>query len=126
MVELTLAATPAAEASAAIAAGLSTGGLNLALHAASIAPEGAVLIALLICLLVDLAGEKVASRWVPPICYGGLGAALVLLALQWNATPESAFLGAFLADNLSIAFRAVVAASRIAAYSPRGVPLRST
>jgi NAD(P)H-quinone oxidoreductase subunit 2 len=113
VVELTLAASSAAEASAAIAAGLSTGGLNLALHAASIAPEGAVLVALLLSLLVDLAGERVASRWVPPICYGGLGASLLLLALQWNSQPESAFLGAFLADNLSIAFRAVVAASTL-------------
>jgi len=113
VVELTLAASPAAEASAAIAAGLSTGGLNLALHAASIAPEGAVLLALLLSLLVDLAGERTASRWVPPICYGGLGASLLLLALQWNAEPESAFLGGFLADNLAIAFRAVIAASTL-------------
>ncbi|MEB3271274.1 MAG: NAD(P)H-quinone oxidoreductase subunit N [Synechococcus sp.] len=96
-----------------MAAGLSTGGLNLALHAASIAPEGAVLLALLLALLVDLAGERVASRWVPPICYGGLGASLLLLALQWNSEPESAFLGAFLADNLAIAFRAVIAASTL-------------
>jgi NAD(P)H-quinone oxidoreductase subunit 2 len=110
---LPLAATTAAEASAAIAAGLSTGSLNLSLHAAAIAPEGAVLVALLVCLLVDLAGEKVASRWVPPVCYAGLGAALVLLALQWNVQPEAAFLGSFLADNLAIAFRAVVAASTL-------------
>ncbi|MFO7630104.1 MAG: NAD(P)H-quinone oxidoreductase subunit N [Prochlorococcaceae cyanobacterium] len=83
------------------------------LHAAAIAPEAAVLIALLACLVVDLAGEKAASRWVPPICYGGLGGALLLLALQWNAVAEPSFLGAFLADNLSIAFRAVVAASTL-------------
>ena len=113
MAVLPLAATTAADASAAIAAGLSTGSLNLSLHAAAIAPEGAVLVALLICLLVDLAGEQVASRWVPPICYGGLGSALVLLALQWNVQPEAAFLGSFLADNLAIAFRAVVAASTL-------------
>lgn len=110
---LPLAAATAAEASAAIAAGLSTGSLNLSLHAAAIAPEGAVLVALLVCLLVDLAGEKAASRWVPPVCYAGLGASLVLLALQWNVQPEAAFLGSFLADNLAIAFRAVVAASTL-------------
>ena len=52
MAFLPLAATTAAEASAAIAAGLSTGSLNLSLHAAAIAPEGAVLVALLVCLLV--------------------------------------------------------------------------
>jgi NAD(P)H-quinone oxidoreductase subunit 2 len=89
-------------------------GLNLPLHAAAILPEGAVLLALVACLLVDLAGEQAASRWVPPFCYAGLGGALVLLALQWNGgQSEPAFLGAFLADNLAIAFRAVVAASTL-------------
>jgi NAD(P)H-quinone oxidoreductase subunit 2 len=73
----------------------------------------AVLIAMLVCLLVDLAGEKAASRWVPPICYAGLGASLVLLAFQWNAPLQPAFLGSFLADNLSIAFRGVVASSTL-------------
>jgi NAD(P)H-quinone oxidoreductase subunit 2 len=100
-------------ASAAIAAGLGGAGLNLQLNAAAIAPEAAVLAAMLACLLVDLAGEKAASRWVPPICYGGLGSALVLLALQWNGPLEPSFLGSFLADNLAIAFRAVVAASTL-------------
>jgi NAD(P)H-quinone oxidoreductase subunit 2 len=37
----------------------------------------------------------------------------VLLALQWNGALEPSFLGAFLADNLAIAFRAVVAASTL-------------
>jgi len=85
----------------------------LQINAGAIAPEAAVLVAMLACLLVDLAGEKAASRWVPPICYGGLGAALVLLALQWNAPLQPAFLGSFLADNLSIAFRGVVASSTL-------------
>ena len=87
--------------------------LNLALNAGAVAPEGAVLLAMLATLLVDLAGEKVSVRWVPPICYAGLGTALVLLALQWNAPLESSFLGAFLPDHLAIAFRAVVAASTL-------------
>ena len=90
-----------------------TTGLNLQLNAGAIAPEGAVLVALLVCLLVDLAGEQAASRWVPPVCYAGLGSALVLLALQWNGSLEPSFLGSFLADNLAIAFRAVVAASTL-------------
>jgi NAD(P)H-quinone oxidoreductase subunit 2 len=85
----------------------------LQINAGAIAPEAAVLVAMLACLLVDLAGEKAASRWVPPICYGGLGAALVLLALQWNAPLQPAFLGSFLADNLAIAFRGVVASSTL-------------
>ena len=49
--------------------------LNLALNAGAVAPEGAVLLAMLATLLVDLAGEKVSVRWVPPICYAGLGTA---------------------------------------------------
>jgi NAD(P)H-quinone oxidoreductase subunit 2 len=106
-------ASPASVATEAIASGAGTGGLNLQLNAAAIAPELAVLAALVACLLVDLAGERTASRWVPPLCYGGLGGALVLLALQWNAPLQTSFLGAFLPDNLAIAFRAVVAASTL-------------
>ncbi len=103
------AAQPATQA---IGAGFGSGGLSLQLNAGAIAPEVAVLLALLACLLVDLAGEQAASRWVPPLCYTGLGRALVLLALQWNAPLlEPSFLGSFLADNLAIAFRGVVAAS---------------
>ena len=102
-----------AGAAEALGSGLGSSALALQIHAGAIAPEFAVLATLMACLLVDLAGETVASRWVPPICYGGLGAALVLLALQWNGPLEPAFLGAFLADNLAIAFRAVVAASTL-------------
>ena len=87
--------------------------LNLALHAGTVGPEAAVLVAMIATLLVDLAGEKVSVRWVPPICYAGLGTALVLLALQWNAPLEPSFLGAFLSDHLAIAFRAVVALSTL-------------
>ncbi len=108
-----ITASPASVATDAIAAGLSTGALNLQLNAGAIAPELAVLLALAGCLLVDLAGERSASRWVPPICYAGLGAALVLLALQWNGSLETSFLGSFLADNLAVAFRSVVAASTL-------------
>ncbi len=113
------AATPAATAAAnpaldAISGGAGVSSLAAQLNAAAIAPEGAVLIALLACLLVDLAGEQAASRWVPPFSYAGLGGALVLLALQWNSADLApSFLGSFLADNLAIAFRAVVAASTL-------------
>ncbi len=87
--------------------------LNLSLNAWAIAPEGAVLIAMLGTLLVDLAGEKAAANWAPPICYVGLLTALGLLAMQWNGPLESSFLGAFLSDNLAIAFRSVVALSTL-------------
>ena len=60
---LPLAITSAATAvTDAIAAGQSTGTLNLALNAGAIAPEAAVLLALIACLLVDLAGEKEIGR----------------------------------------------------------------
>ncbi len=87
--------------------------LNLALNAGAVAPEGVVLIAMLGTLLVDLAGEEAAAKWAPPICYGGLSIALVLLSMQWNGPLESSFLGSFLADNLAVAFRAVVALSTL-------------
>ncbi len=87
--------------------------LNLALNASAVAPEGMVLLAMLGTLIVDLAGEEAAAKWSPPICYAGLGGALVLLAMQWNGPLEPSFLGAFLADNLSIAFRSVIALSTL-------------
>ena len=54
--------------------------LNLSLNAQAIIPEGFVLLALIGTLLVDLAGEKTAARWAPPICYLGLGSSLIFLA----------------------------------------------
>ena len=77
--------------------------LSLALNAGAVAPEGVVLLTMLGTLIVDLAGEKSAAKWSPPICYAGLGSALVLLAMQWNGPIEPSFLGSFLADNLAIA-----------------------
>ena len=93
--------------------------LNLSLNASAVLPEAAVLLAMIATLLVDLAGEKTAARWVPPICYAGLGSALLLLALQWNAPLEPSFLGAFLADNLAVAFRSVIALSTLLRLSKR-------
>ncbi len=108
---LLTAVNPAVDA---IGSGAGVASLASQLNAMAIAPEGAVLVALLACLLVDLTGEQAASRWVPPLSYAGLGGALVLLALQWNNPDlQPAFLGSFLADNLAIAFRAVVAASTL-------------
>ena len=87
--------------------------LNLSLNASAVLPEGLVLLALIGTLLVDLAGEETATKWSPPICYAGLGSALIILAYQWNQTPEPSFLGAFVADNFSIAFRGVIALSTL-------------
>ncbi len=87
--------------------------LSLALNAGKVAPEGFVLLAMIGTLLADLAGERAAARWAPPICYLGLGTALLLLATQWNQPAEFSFLGGFIADNLAIAFRAIVALSTL-------------
>ncbi len=87
--------------------------LSLSLNAQAILPEGFVLLALIGTLLVDLAGEETSKRWSPPICYAGLGSSLIVLASQWNSIVESSFLGAFVGDNFSIAFRAVVALSTL-------------
>ena len=87
--------------------------LNLSLNAKAVLPEAAVLMAMLGTLLVDLAGEKISARWSPPICYAGLGTSLILLILQWNGEIQESFLGAFVADNLAIAFRGVIALSTL-------------
>tara|TARA_B100000700_G_C15025996_1_gene848166 strand:+ start:439 stop:2001 length:1563 start_codon:yes stop_codon:yes gene_type:complete len=91
--------------------------LNLSLNAKVIAPEGFVLLAMLGTLIVDLAGEKAAAKWSPPICYAGLTSALIILSIQWNSPLEPSFLGAFLSDNLSIAFRGVIALSTLVSLS---------
>ncbi|WP_341879565.1 NAD(P)H-quinone oxidoreductase subunit N [Synechococcus sp. UW140] len=87
--------------------------LAQSLNAGAIAPEAALLITLLACLLADLAGEKAAARFVPPFCYIGLSLCLGLLALQWNQPAAPAFFASFISDNLSVAFRAVVATSTL-------------
>ena len=87
--------------------------LNLSLNAGAVAPEGCILLSMLGTLIVDLAGEKAAAKWSPPICYAGLISALVILCFQWNGSLEVAFLGSFIADNLSISFRAVIALSTL-------------
>ena len=70
--------------------------LAQSLNAGAIAPEAAILIALVACLLADLAGEKTAARLVPPFCYAGLGVSLVLLALQWSEPTADAFFSSFI------------------------------
>ena len=87
--------------------------LNLSLNAKAVLPEAAVLMAMIGTLLVDLAGEKISARWSPPICYAGLGSALLLLTMQWNGEIQESFLGAFIADNLAIAFRGVIVLSTL-------------
>ena len=54
------------------------------LNAQAIIPEAFILLGIVGTLLVDLAGEKTASKWAPIICYLSIGSSLVSLALQWS------------------------------------------
>ena len=83
------------------------------LNAQAIIPEAFILLGIVGTLLVDLAGEKTASKWAPIICYLSIGSSLLSLALQWSNPVNSAFLGSFNSDNLSIAFRAIIALSTL-------------
>ena len=83
------------------------------LNAQAIIPEAFILLGIVGTLLVDLAGEKTASKWAPIICYLSIGSSLVSLALQWTNPVESAFLGSFNSDNLAIAFRAIISLSTL-------------
>ena len=56
--------------------------LNLALNARAVAPEGMVLLSMLGTLIVDLAGEKSAAKWSPPIW--GIPEAIDLLKQSFN------------------------------------------
>ena len=83
------------------------------LNAQAIIPEAFSLLGIVGTLLVDLAGEKTASRWAPVICYISLGSSLISLALQWSNPVNSAFLCSFYSDNLAIAFRSIIALSTL-------------
>ena len=83
------------------------------LNAQAIIPEAFILLGIVGTLLVDLAGEKTASKWAPIICYLSIGSSLLSLALQWSNPVESAFLGSFNSDNLAIAFRAIISLSTL-------------
>ena len=74
------------------------------LNAQAIIPEAFILLGIVGTLLVDLAGEKTASRWAPVICYISLGSSLISLAVQWSNPVNISFLGSFNSDNLAIAF----------------------
>jgi len=72
-------------------------------------------VALLLACWVDLAGAKAGQPLGAIDLFCGLGTVSgVLLALQWDARFEPSFLGSFLADNLGVAFRAVVARLHLA------------
>ena len=97
---------------------------NLAsqLNAATILPEGIVIITLLVVLVGDIAYGQNSARWTPYVAIAGLLASVGFLVLQWNQPNSISFLGSFNGDNLSIVFRGIVALSTCLLYtspSPR-------
>ena len=87
--------------------------LTINLNAQAIIPEAFILFGIVGTLIVDLAGEKTASKLAPIICYISLGSSLLALSYQWNNPSDVAFLGSFISDNLSLAFRAIIALSTL-------------
>jgi len=87
--------------------------LTINLNPQAIIPEAFILFGIVGTLIVDLAGEKTASKWAPIICYISLGSSLLALSYQWSNPADVAFLGSFLSDNLSLAFRAIIALSTL-------------
>jgi NAD(P)H-quinone oxidoreductase subunit 2 len=86
---------------------------NLAaqLNAGAILPEGIVLITLMTVLIGDLISGRAANRWTPYLAIAGLLGAIAALCLQWDTGGAIAFLGGFSNDNLSVAFRGIIALS---------------
>lgn len=78
------------------------------LNAGVILPEGIVIVTLLTVLVTDLILGRQSLRLTPALAITGLSAAIAVLALQWNASQNLAFLGGFNGDNLSIVFRGIV------------------
>ncbi|MBE9115534.1 NAD(P)H-quinone oxidoreductase subunit N [Lusitaniella coriacea LEGE 07157] len=81
------------------------------LNAGAILPEGIVIVTLMLVLVGDLIAGRRASRWLPYFAIAGLLASLAALYLQWDAPNTLSFFGGFNADNLSIAFRGIIALS---------------
>ena len=81
------------------------------LHAATILPEGIVIITIMAILIGDLIFGRSSARWLPYLTLFGLLNTLIALFFQWNNSNAIAFLGSFNGDNLSIVFRGIVALS---------------
>jgi NAD(P)H-quinone oxidoreductase subunit 2 len=81
------------------------------LNAGTIWPEGIIIITLLVVLVGDLIVGRSSSNWVPYVAIAGLLASVVTLYFQWDSPNPISFLGAFNGDDLSIAFRGLIALS---------------
>lgn len=84
------------------------------LHAATILPEGILIVTIMAVLIGDLIFGRSSSGWLPYLALFGVLNTLVALFFQWNNPEAIAFLGSFSGDNLSIVFRGIVALSALA------------
>ncbi|MFN5854903.1 MAG: NAD(P)H-quinone oxidoreductase subunit N [Pseudanabaenaceae cyanobacterium] len=87
--------------------------LNALLNSGAILPEGIVIVALAVVLIVDLvtSGRKSANS-LAYITLVGLAGAVAALVWQWtNLENPISFIGAFNSDKISIIFRGVIALS---------------
>ncbi|MEC4806074.1 MAG: NAD(P)H-quinone oxidoreductase subunit N [Jaaginema sp. PMC 1079.18] len=81
------------------------------LNAGAILPEGIIVVTILLVLVGDLIAGRSSARWLPYLAIAGLLTSVVALWLKWDATDSLAFLQGFNGDNLSIAFRGIIALS---------------
>ncbi|KKI99256.1 NAD(P)H-quinone oxidoreductase subunit N [Prochlorothrix hollandica] len=81
------------------------------LNAGTIAPEGVVLVTLLLVLLGDLIAGRSSMRWTPYLALGGLLVSLVALVVQWDNGDPVSFFGGFTGDALSVIFRGIIVLS---------------
>jgi len=84
------------------------------LNAGTIAPEGIVIVTLLLVLVGDLlGGRQFSSKFLPYLAISGLLLSIGALCLGWNRSETISFLGSFESDNLSIIFRSIIALSAV-------------
>jgi NAD(P)H-quinone oxidoreductase subunit 2 len=81
------------------------------LNAGTILPESIVLGTLLFVIVGDLILGRKSSRTLAYAAVMGLLAAIASLTVVWNSDTPNSFLGAFIGDDLSIAFRGIIALS---------------
>lgn len=79
-----------------------------ALNTGAVAPELTLIVTLLAILIADLIWGATANRAYPVMGLVGCGAAITMLAFQWNLADPVAFFGSFTADPISILFRGMV------------------
>lgn len=81
------------------------------LNAGTVAPEGVLILTILVILVGDLIQGRSSSTWTPYAAILGCLATVTGLALQWGSDDAIGFLGAFNADDLAIVFRGIIVLS---------------